>query len=108
MSRTLVRRATKALTGSAPVPSDKSIGHRSFIFGAFARAQSRVKAFSYGEDNVATMRAFQAMGVGVEDDGQGTLVVHGQGLAALKAPPGPIDCGNSGTTMRLLAGVLAA
>jgi len=108
MSRILVRKATKALSGSVPVPSDKSIGHRAFIFGAFARGKCRVKGFSYGEDNVATMRGFASMGVQVEDDRQGTVVVHGRGLGSLTAPPGPIDCGNSGTTMRLVAGVLAA
>ncbi|HEX4336230.1 MAG TPA: 3-phosphoshikimate 1-carboxyvinyltransferase [Polyangiaceae bacterium] len=108
MTRILVRPAAKALTGSVPVPSDKSIGHRAFIFGAFARGKSRVKGFSYGEDNVSTMRGFESMGVQVEDDGHGVVVVHGQGLASLTAPAGPIDCGNSGTTMRLVAGVLAA
>jgi 3-phosphoshikimate 1-carboxyvinyltransferase len=108
MTRILVRPATKPLSGSVPVPSDKSIGHRAFIFSAFARGKCRVKGFSYGEDNVATMRGFASMGVQVEDDGQGTVVVHGQGLASLREPPGPIDCGNSGTTMRLVAGVLAA
>jgi 3-phosphoshikimate 1-carboxyvinyltransferase len=108
MTRILVRQAQKPLTGSVPVPSDKSIGHRAFIFGALASGKCRIQSFSYGEDNVATMRAFAAMGVEVEDDGQGTVVVHGHGLGPLAAPPGPIDCGNSGTTMRLLAGVLAA
>lgn len=108
MSRVLVRAATRPLTGSVPVPSDKSIGHRAFIFASLSRGRSVVRAFSYGEDNVATMKAFASMGVGVEDDGQGTVVVHGRGLVALAAPPGPVDCGNSGTTLRLLAGVLAA
>ena len=108
MSRILVRPASKPLTGSVPVPSDKSIGHRAFIFSAFARGKCRVQGFSYGEDNVATMRGFQSMGIAVEDDGQGTVVVHGKGLVTLAPPPGPIDCGNSGTTMRLVAGVLAA
>lgn len=108
MTRILVRPAAKALSGSVPVPSDKSIGHRAFIFSAFSRGKCRVKGFSYGEDNVATMRGFASMGVGVEDDGQGTVVVQGRGLETLSEPPGPIDCGNSGTTMRLVAGVLAA
>jgi 3-phosphoshikimate 1-carboxyvinyltransferase len=108
MTRIRVKPVRGALSGSVPVPSDKSIGHRAFIFGAFARGKCRVKSFSYGEDNVATMRAFASMGVQVEDDGQGTVVVHGQGLESLKAPLSPVDCGNSGTTMRLLAGVLSA
>src|SRR5215471_4788231 len=108
MSRILVRPAKKALSGSVPVPSDKSIGHRAFIFSAFSRGKCRVQSFSYGEDNVATMRGFASMGVAVEDDGQGTVIVHGRGLEPLTEPARPIDCGNSGTTMRLVAGVLAA
>jgi 3-phosphoshikimate 1-carboxyvinyltransferase len=108
MTRIRVKPVRGALSGSVPVPSDKSIGHRAFIFGAFSRGKCRVKSFSYGEDNVATMQAFASMGVQVEDDGQGTVIVHGQGLEELKAPPAPLDCGNSGTTMRLLAGVLSA
>jgi 3-phosphoshikimate 1-carboxyvinyltransferase len=108
MTRIRVKAVRGALSGSVPLPSDKSIGHRAFIFSAFARGKCRVKSFSYGEDNVATMRAFASMGVQVEDDGQGTVIVQGQGLESLKAPSAPVDCGNSGTTMRLLAGVLAA
>jgi 3-phosphoshikimate 1-carboxyvinyltransferase len=108
VSRILVRPAAKALTGSVPVPSDKSIGHRSFIFASLAHGTSTIRSFSYGEDNVATMKAFASMGVGVEDDKAGTVRVHGRGLAALTAPTIDVDCGNSGTTMRLLAGVLAA
>jgi 3-phosphoshikimate 1-carboxyvinyltransferase len=108
MTRILVRQAKKPLVGSVPVPSDKSIGHRAFIFAALARGKCRIQSFSYGEDNVATMRGFESMGVKVEDDGQGTVVVHGRGLGPLAEPAGPFDCGNSGTTMRLVAGVLAA
>ncbi|HVU03642.1 MAG TPA: 3-phosphoshikimate 1-carboxyvinyltransferase [Polyangiaceae bacterium] len=107
-SRILVRPVRKALSGSVPVPSDKSIGHRAFLFAALSRGKCRIGGFSYGEDNVATMKAFAAMGVPSEDDGNGTVVVSGRGLAELHAPSAPIDCGNSGTTMRLLSGVLAA
>ncbi len=108
MTRVVVRPSNRPLTGSVPVPSDKSIGHRAFILASFARSTCTIRGFSYGEDNVATMRAFSSMGVGVEDDGSGTVVVHGRGLAQLSAPSSPVDCGNSGTTMRLVAGVLAA
>lgn len=108
MARLLVHPMTKPLIGSVPVPSDKSIGHRSVIFGSLAHGRSVIRGFSYGEDNVATMKAFAAMGVGFEDDGEGTLVVHGRGLTSLSAPREPLDCGNSGTTMRLMCGVLAA
>src|SRR4051812_42186473 len=85
MTRIRVKPVRGALSGSVPLPSDKSIGHRAFIFSAFARGKCRVKSFSYGEDNVATMRAFASMGVQVEDDGQGTVIVQGQGLESLKA-----------------------
>jgi 3-phosphoshikimate 1-carboxyvinyltransferase len=91
-----------------PVPSDKSIGHRALILGALSRGKCRVRGFSPGEDNLATLKALVAMGIRVEDDGKGTVLVHGKGLVPLQDPGGPIDCGNSGTTMRLLAGVLAA
>ena len=108
MSRLLVHPSTKPLSGSVPVPSDKSIGHRAVIFASLAHGRSVIRGFSYGEDNVATRRAFAKMGVRFEDDERGTLVVQGNGLAALSAPQDALDCGNSGTTMRLLAGVLAA
>jgi 3-phosphoshikimate 1-carboxyvinyltransferase len=108
MTRLIVHPADKPLVGSVPVPSDKSIGHRALIFASLARGRSRIRGFSYGEDNVATLRAFQSMGVGFEDDGQGTVHVSGHGLVELARPEADIDCGNSGTTMRLLAGVLAA
>ncbi len=104
----LVRPARKPLRGSVPVPSDKSIAHRSLIFAALSRGTSELRGFSYGEDNVATLRAFQQMGVRSEDDGHGTLRVTGVGLDGLRPPSGPLDCGNSGTTMRLLTGLLAA
>ncbi len=91
-----------------PVPSDKSISHRALILAALGAGRSELRRFSYGEDNVSTLAAFRAMGVEVEDDGRGTLAVHGVGLAGLSAPSGDLDCGNSGTTMRLLSGVLSA
>lgn len=100
--------AEKPLSGSVPVPSDKSIGHRALIFGALSRGSSRIRGFSYGEDNVATLNAFRAMGVSFDDDSRGTLVCHGVGLNGLDAPQSDLDCGNSGTTMRLLCGLLCA
>ena len=78
--------AEKPLSGSVPVPSDKSIGHRALIFGALSRGSSRIRGFSYGEDNVATLNAFRAMGVSFDDDSRGTLVCHGVGLNGLDAP----------------------
>jgi 3-phosphoshikimate 1-carboxyvinyltransferase len=90
------------------VPSDKSIGHRALLFGAIASGQSRVHGFSGGEDNVATANALRAMGVTIDQPRDGELVVHGKGLFGLRASAAPLDCGNSGTTMRLLAGLLSA
>lgn len=110
MADLIITPSKKPLFGSVPVPSDKSIGHRALLFAALAEPgrSSELRSFSYGEDNVATLRAFQAMGAEVEDDGRGTLRIRGVGLRGLREPNGPIDCGNSGTTMRLLAGLLAA
>jgi 3-phosphoshikimate 1-carboxyvinyltransferase len=108
MTRLVVRPARRPLSGSVPVPSDKSISHRALILASIANGRSELRRFSYGEDNVSTLSAFRAMGVRVEDDERGTLAVFGGGLLGLKAPDRELDCGNSGTTMRLLAGLLAA
>ncbi len=104
----VIRPATRPLVGGVPVPSDKSISHRAILLGALAAGPSEVGGFSYGGDNVSTLEIFRRMGVVVDDDGAGTLRVHGVGLRGLCEPDGPLDCGNSGTTMRVLAGVLAA
>lgn len=104
----IVRGASRPLVGGVPVPSDKSISHRAILLGALADGTSEVGAFSYGGDNVSTLEIFRAMGVSVDDDGRGTLRIRGGGLLGLSAPSGPLDCGNSGTTMRVLSGVLAA
>lgn len=95
------------LKGEVTLPSDKSISHRALIFAALGWGRSKLTRFSYGEDNVSTLRAMRAMGVEIEDDGRGTVVVGGVGLDGLRSG-GTLDCGNSGTTMRLLSGVLAA
>ncbi|MBK8994977.1 MAG: 3-phosphoshikimate 1-carboxyvinyltransferase [Myxococcales bacterium] len=107
MARLIVKPLSRPLLGSVPVPADKSISHRALILAALASGRSELRGFSYGEDNVATQRAFGQMGVSIEDDAHGTLRVHGVGLDGLSAPGADIDCGNSGTTMRLLSGVLA-
>ena len=108
MKRLSVRPARTPLRGSVELPSDKSITHRAVIFAALSSGTCRLRRFSYGEDNVATLRAFAQMGVGFRDDGRGTVEVDGVGLAGLEAPQADLDCGNSGTTMRLMTGVLAA
>jgi 3-phosphoshikimate 1-carboxyvinyltransferase len=98
----------KALVGSVPVPSDKSIGHRALLFASLCEGVSRIRGFSYGEDNVSTANAMRAMGAVVEDEAPGELRVTGTGLYGLTAPKAALDCGNSGTTMRLLTGLLSA
>ncbi|MEM9190041.1 MAG: 3-phosphoshikimate 1-carboxyvinyltransferase [Myxococcota bacterium] len=98
-------RPTGILRGEARVPGDKSIGHRSLIFASLAHGSSLIRGLSGGKDNEATRAAMAAMGVTFEDIDDG-LRVHGVGLAGLRLPPGDLDCGNSGTTMRLLGGLL--
>jgi len=88
------------------VPGDKSISHRSIMMGAIAQGVTTVRGFLRGEDNLATMAAFRAMGVSIEDDGT-TISITGQGLNGLCEPSDVIDCGNSGTSIRLLTGLLS-
>lgn len=107
MSTLCVKPVRGPLQGSLQVPSDKSISHRALIFAALAKGRSRLSRFSYGEDNVSTLRAMRAMGVTIADDALGTLVVDGVGLDGLRSG-GELDCGNSGTTMRLFCGLLGA
>ena len=92
--------------GEIIVPGDKSISHRSVMLGAIANGVTTVRGFLRGEDNMATMGAFRAMGVRIEDDGE-TVAIHGKGLHGLNEPADIIDCGNSGTSIRLLTGLLA-
>jgi 3-phosphoshikimate 1-carboxyvinyltransferase len=108
MTTLVVHPATKPLVGSVPVPSDKSIGHRALLLGALCEGDSRIRGFSHGEDNVSTANALRAMGIVIEEPAPTELVVHGKGLRGLRAPDRELDCGNSGTTMRLMCGVLAA
>ncbi|MDC8013089.1 3-phosphoshikimate 1-carboxyvinyltransferase [Tahibacter soli] len=97
----------RALGGEVRVPGDKSISHRAVMFASLAEGVSRVSGFLEGEDTRATARAFAAMGVRVDAPSASERVVHGVGLAGLAAPARPIDCGNAGTGMRLLTGILA-
>ena len=94
------------LQGEISVPGDKSISHRSIMLGSIARGVTTVRGFLRGEDNISTLDAFRAMGVGVEDDGE-TLRIKGAGLHGLSEPADILDCGNSGTSMRLITGLLA-
>lgn len=92
--------------GEISVPGDKSISHRSIMLGSIANGTTTVSGFLRGEDNMATLHAFRAMGITIEDDGI-TLQIHGKGLHGLSEPDDVIDCGNSGTSIRLLSGLLA-
>ena len=95
-----------SIRGEISVPGDKSISHRSIMLGAIAQGTTTVCGFLRGGDNLATMAAFRSMGVAIADDGE-TVVIQGKGLHGLSEPGDVIDCGNSGTTIRLITGLLA-
>ncbi len=101
-----VERVSRPLRGELEVPGDKSIGHRAVILGSVARGETRITNLSAGADNSSTVAAFRRMGVGFRREGD-SLCIEGGGWDGLRAPPETIDCGNSGTTMRLLTGLLA-
>lgn len=93
--------------GSIRVPGDKSISHRSIMLGSLADGVTEVEGFLEGEDSLATLQAFRDMGVVIDGPSQGRVTINGVGLHGLQAPPGPLYVGNSGTSMRLLSGLLA-
>lgn len=95
------------LNGSLRVPGDKSISHRSIMLGSLADGVTEVSGFLEGEDSMATLNAFRAMGVVIEGPSQGKVTIHGVGMHGLSEPGAPLDLGNSGTSMRLLSGLLA-
>lgn len=95
------------VAGDIRVPGDKSISHRAAILGAVAEGTTEIHGFLEGEDCLATLAALAAMGVDIERPGSGRVRIHGVGLAGLKAPPAALDLGNSGTSMRLMTGLLA-
>lgn len=95
------------LRGTLRVPGDKSISHRSVILGSLAEGVTEVDGLLEGDDVLATIGAFRAMGVKMEGPDKGHLVIHGVGMHGLKAPAAELDMGNSGTAMRLMSGVLA-
>jgi 3-phosphoshikimate 1-carboxyvinyltransferase len=96
----------RPLKGTIRVPGDKSVTHRAIILTALAEGLSQVTDYCRGEDCLNTMRAFQSLGVRIEETPE-QLTVHGKGMWGLTEPFGPIDCGNSGTGIRLMAGLLA-
>ena len=95
------------LSGSLRVPGDKSISHRSIMLGSLAEGVTHVSGFLEGEDSLATLRAFRDMGVEIEGPDAGRVVIHGVGMHGLRQPESSLYLGNSGTSMRLLSGLLS-
>lgn len=107
MSVTWIGKPGGPLHGRVDVPGDKSVSHRALMLAALAEGRSHVRGFLEGDDTRATARILQQLGVRIDTPAPGQRVVHGVGLHGLRAPTGVLDCGNSGTGMRLLAGLLA-
>lgn len=94
------------LSGEIHIPGDKSISHRSIMFGSIAKGKTVVKNFLAGEDCLSTIACFRKLGVKIEHENQ-TVIIHGEGMDALKEPEEVLDVGNSGTTIRLIMGILS-
>ena len=97
---------SSGLRGTVTVPGDKSISHRAVLFGSIARGTTRVRGFLQGADCLSTISCFRKLGIDIENE-NGIVTVHGKGLRGLTAPSEVLDCGNSGTTTRLISGILA-
>lgn len=106
-SVTYIASPAGSLSGSFRVPGDKSISHRSIMLGSLAEGTTEVSGFLEGEDSLATLQAFRDMGVVIEGPHRGRVTIHGVGLHGLQTPPNALYLGNSGTSMRLLAGLMA-
>ena len=96
----------RGIKGEVTVPGDKSISHRSVMLGSIALGTTEITNFLQGADCLSTIGCFRKMGIEIEQK-DGTVLVHGQGLRGLSAPEGTLDVGNSGTTTRLMSGILA-
>ena len=101
-----LRTNSKGLKGTIRVPGDKSISHRSIIFGSLAKGETMVYDILRGEDVLSTIQVFRDLGVSIQDDGD-VIRIQGVGFQGLQAPTAPLDMGNSGTSIRLISGVLA-
>ena len=101
-----LRTNSKGLRGIIRVPGDKSISHRSMIFGSLATGETKVYDILRGEDVLSTIQVFRDLGVTIQDDGD-VIRIQGVGFQGLQAPTSPLDMGNSGTSIRLISGVLA-
>jgi 3-phosphoshikimate 1-carboxyvinyltransferase len=103
----LTVKPSRGLKGEITPPGDKSLSHRSVIFSAIAEGDTVINGFLAGDDTLNTARALESMGIAIDGLGGSRLIVHGKGLDGLTEPAGVLDLGNSGTGMRLLAGLLA-
>ena len=108
MSASYLISPSNTVSGTITIPGDKSISHRSIMLGSLATGVTKVTGFLEGEDALATLQAFRDMGVTIEGPDKGRLTIHGVGMNGLKPSKTPLYMGNSGTSMRLLAGILAA
>lgn len=107
MSETRTIGPAQSLRGEITVPGDKSISHRSIMLGSLAQGTTLVHGFLHGEDNHSTLNAFRSMGIAIDELADGDLRIDGKGLHGLTEPGDVIDCGNSGTTIRLMTGLLS-
>ncbi|MCR5626462.1 MAG: 3-phosphoshikimate 1-carboxyvinyltransferase [Lachnospiraceae bacterium] len=98
----------RALSGTIKVPGDKSISHRSIMVGALSENDTKVLGFLKSDDCMSTINCFRKMGVSITENDDGNITIRGVGLDGLKAPDSPLDCGNSGTTARIISGILCA
>lgn len=101
-----ITKPTKPLRGELSVPGDKSISHRAIMLGALSEGLTEVTNFLEGADCLSTISCFQKMGISIENN-EGSVLISGKGLHGLSAPETVLDCGNSGTTIRLISGILA-
>ena len=104
----MIIKPARNVRGELKVPGDKSISHRSIMFGSIAKGRTEITGFLESADCLSTISCFRKMGVEITRGSDGTVTVYGRGLRGLKAPSEVLDCGNSGTTTRLISGILAA
>ncbi len=102
-----VIKKAKQLRGQIVTPPDKSISHRAVIFASLANGSSVIKNFLWAKDPLSSLNSMRLLGLDIQITETKEIVVHGKGLKSLIEPDNVIDCGNSGTTMRLLSGILA-
>ena len=103
----IIARPGRNVSGRIRVPGDKSISHRALMLGAIAKGETVIRGFLPGEDCIATLNALRAMGVQIDDSNLAEIHVSGVGMRGLRKPKDVLDMGNSGTGMRLMAGILA-